>query len=1218
MTRSKLQTWCEGVIEAGWLAALIVAPLFFNVYSSRVFEPDKISLVRTTALIMLLAYLIKLADGGRFWLPRFQGGAEEGSGLPPAQGDASPWARILRLPFLLPLLFLILAYGISTLLSVAPHVSWWGSYQRLQGTYTFLSYIIIAVLTAAHLRRPEQLRRLQHTIILVSLPIAIYGIVQHNDIDPLPWGGDVVTRVSANAGNPIFLAAYLIMAFFLTLERIFSSFAFLLSPGGGRNGDGAEGKDDEDSPRLSTHQEIASALLGGAYLFILVVQSMAIFWTQSRGPWLGWFAGIYLFVLLLVSGLRPRYYRALTGIWVGLGLLGAVSLTLINVTPLGEPLRDVPYVGRLTTMLDTDDGTNLVRALIWEGVAEMVAPHDPITFPDGTPDRVNAIRPLVGYGPEAMWVAFNNFYPPGLAQVEARNASPDRSHNETWDSLAITGIFGFAAYVLMFLVIFYWSLRWLGLIQGRRDLFLFSGLWIGGGVALSIVFYFFDDGWRLFGVALPIGFMLGLVLYITLAVFLHPEARIEESDRRRHLLIVAILATIIAHYIEIHFGIAIAATRTYFWVLTALLLVVGTGLLIPERFAEVVQPEGEASRGKRGRSRKGGRRDARSDEPGEGWLSALPSTVMPDLLVMMTLAFLYTTNFQGMTSPTEILFSSLTTRMEGGAAVTSWGILLLVGFTWLIATTTGLSVAALRRSQPTGGQWWLRGYALYGGLLGMGWLLYGLIQAGRLVPGAAGTTLQAQLNHIAGHFSVYTWLVVLWALIAGTPFAWRFLQERQPIFTRAAVSLVAGTVAAIAIFFVVASVNVNLVRADIFYKQGQQFDASGDWVSSAELYRQALDVRPTEDHYMLFLGRSLLERAKQAPAESPLTFSQEWRINDVLRLTPAEISQMSQSQLLAAAEAVLREAQSVNPLNTDHTANLARLFRSWADLAPTPEERQESLERSIAYYRTATILSPNAAHLWNEQGSAYALMGDLERAEALYLHSLSLDDRFETTYLLLAEIYSAQNRNEEMVAILEEALGKVRGSNQIRSSLGVALARMGQLDESLAVNLDIMERTPNDVNAARNLSILYRDLGEYDNALLWTNRALEIGQRQNNRSVMMDMYRLQIEIYNRLGQSAQTLQVYEQMRAVDPENVATLTNLSQLYIQADRLREAVSPLMDLESLQPNEYRHSLQLAQIYFELGNMEAARQSAQTALERAPEGEQPAIRQFLQSLGS
>ena len=71
-----------------------------------------------------------------------------------------------------------------------------------------------------HLRRPEQWRRIAYTIILTSLPIAIYGLLQRADLDPLPWGGDVQRRIAGNMGNAIFVAAYLIMAFFLTLERL--------------------------------------------------------------------------------------------------------------------------------------------------------------------------------------------------------------------------------------------------------------------------------------------------------------------------------------------------------------------------------------------------------------------------------------------------------------------------------------------------------------------------------------------------------------------------------------------------------------------------------------------------------------------------------------------------------------------------------------------------------------------------------------------------------------------------------------------------------------------------------------------------------------------------------------------------------------------------------------------------------------------------------------
>ena len=67
--RTKLDQWCDSVLEAGWLAALVVAPLFFNVFSSRVFEPDKISLVRSIALAMIAVWLVKVANGGYAWLP---------------------------------------------------------------------------------------------------------------------------------------------------------------------------------------------------------------------------------------------------------------------------------------------------------------------------------------------------------------------------------------------------------------------------------------------------------------------------------------------------------------------------------------------------------------------------------------------------------------------------------------------------------------------------------------------------------------------------------------------------------------------------------------------------------------------------------------------------------------------------------------------------------------------------------------------------------------------------------------------------------------------------------------------------------------------------------------------------------------------------------------------------------------------------------------------
>ena len=121
MRHTKIQKYCESVIEAGWLAALIIAPLFFNTYSSRVFEPDKISLIRSISLVMLLAYLVKVLDGGQLWLSAAAAAHHARNHAPAASaGVCSPgfeWRlrSLWRQPLLLPVLLLAVAYALSTL-----------------------------------------------------------------------------------------------------------------------------------------------------------------------------------------------------------------------------------------------------------------------------------------------------------------------------------------------------------------------------------------------------------------------------------------------------------------------------------------------------------------------------------------------------------------------------------------------------------------------------------------------------------------------------------------------------------------------------------------------------------------------------------------------------------------------------------------------------------------------------------------------------------------------------------------------------------------------------------------------------------------------------------------------------------------------------------------------------------------------------------------------
>jgi Na+-translocating ferredoxin:NAD+ oxidoreductase RnfA subunit len=141
MNSSKLSAFCDRVLEAGWLLGVTITPVFFNVYSSRVFEPDKLTTMRALATVMAV-----------FWLVRF---------LEEAIQRQKPLRFSCRTPLVLPALVTMGVYLITSIFSLVPYTSFVGSYQRLQGTYSLFGYLVIffALLTSGFQHGQRHLRR---------------------------------------------------------------------------------------------------------------------------------------------------------------------------------------------------------------------------------------------------------------------------------------------------------------------------------------------------------------------------------------------------------------------------------------------------------------------------------------------------------------------------------------------------------------------------------------------------------------------------------------------------------------------------------------------------------------------------------------------------------------------------------------------------------------------------------------------------------------------------------------------------------------------------------------------------------------------------------------------------------------------------------------------------------------------------------------------------
>lgn len=1132
MNSTRLSAFCDKVLEMGWLLAVIITPLFFNVYSSRVFEPDKLTTMRTVAVVVAAVWVVKYVE------ERTRGRRE----------ISISW----RTPLVLPTLFTVVVYLLSTVLSVTPWVSLWGSYQRLQGTYTTLAYIVIFLIILQGLRTRAQLDRLITVIILNSLPIALYGLIQRNRLDPLPWGGDVIRRVASNMGNPIFVAAYLIMAALPTLARVIEAFQSILTD---------EEENAADIPRAA------------AYIFLFLVQVIAIWYTQSRGPLMGFLAGLGVWALLGLLALqraalhgqpaRPGglvrdmgrglgfglgslaaggaaaaflYFggRAIAGpgssLPQGLAMAGAVLVVLgiwlafiVNrrgwrwlwisalvvsilfaagflAANLIEPVREWSVeqlgLGRLANVLQYEGGTGKVRDLIWEGSLDLILPHDPIeypptrAYPEGRSDYLNVLRPLVGYGPESMYVAYNRFYPPLLGHYESRTASPDRSHNETMDSLVITGLLGFVAYLWLFGGVFYFSLRWLGFLPADWRRTVFFGLQAGGAIA-AVAAVIPTIGPHFCGLAIPVGMVGGLFIYLVVYGFsIYGRTGTTPRFHPHFILLTGVLSAIVAHFIEINFGIAIASTRTTFWAYAGVLVVTGIELVRGDEVA--AQERGAESAGSRESWSKRRRRRKGSSSPASV-RTALPTWLWPTLaaaviggFILGTLAFDFTTNAERLSRPLTIVWRALTV-LPAQASRTSYGALMIFGLTWLVNGTVFLSEMAKGgafRERRGDGTLAVAIYLITSLVVGIGFALILASRQASLV-GIQAQTMQDVLDvadRVASLVSAYYGFILFTLIVGGA--ALLLGTQRQSWQSTRPWSVIVLLVLALLVGAFVLRTNLTPIQADVVYKQADPYDRSQQWLVAIEHYKHAIDLAPREDFYYLYLGRAYLEYA---------TTIEDSALRDTV---------------MRETEQTLTQAREINPLNTDHSANLARMYRRWADFTSDEERRWSLLQRSSENYALATSLSPQNVILWNEWAMLYFYsLGDVTGYERTIQRSLEIDPEFDQTWLVCGDVNRQQNKLEEAARCYEQALALNAQGPQVWRMLAdtyIAMQRWEDAIDALTQTVALQPNADDIWNVHQVLARLYSQIGQPQQALTQARIALQLAP-EDQQAMVQDL-----------------------------------------------------------------------------------------------------------------
>jgi O-antigen ligase/tetratricopeptide (TPR) repeat protein len=302
----------------------------------------------------------------------------------------------------------IIVIAIADAQGANPFKSFWSNYERMDGWVTLAHLFAYLVVAAAVVNTEKLWTRLWQLTLAVSACVSIYGLLQVAGMSTLGGGGGgLSTRVDATFGNPIYLAVYMLFHIFIA--------ALLWVQMRAKRVPGA---------RLPF-----SILYGG----VIVLDTIALFFTGTRGTILGLVGGAVLALLILAFLQGSRTVRFAAAASVIAVIVAGAGLWLGRDTAL---VQNVGFLDRLATISASDTTIKsrfLNMGIAWQGVKE---------------------RPILGWGQENYAIVFDKYYDP---RMYADEPWFDRVHNIIFDWLVAGGFLGLIAYLSIFAAVL-WTL----------------------------------------------------------------------------------------------------------------------------------------------------------------------------------------------------------------------------------------------------------------------------------------------------------------------------------------------------------------------------------------------------------------------------------------------------------------------------------------------------------------------------------------------------------------------------------------------------------------------------------------------------------------------------------------------------------------------------------------------------------------------------------------
>ena len=293
-------------------------------------------------------------------------------------------------------------------------------------------------------------------------------------------------------------------------------------------------------------------------------------------------------------------------------------------------------------------------------------------------------------------------------------------------------------------------------------------------------------------------------------------------------------------------------------------------------------------------------------------------------------------------------------------------------------------------------------------------------------------------------------------------------------------------------------------------------------------------------------------------------------------------------------------------------------------------QRNKVWKDDLTLWSDVVEKSPGKARAITNRGSAYATLGEWDRAMEDYSRALQLDPKFPISLMSRGFAFKNMGKYEKAVADYSVAIEVDPYNKLAYNDRGVCYISMGEYEKAIADFSKVIELDAENSDAYSNRSASYQNLGQLDKAITDIDKALSLqpdnAKALSNRGAIHEKlnqpekaiadYSRAIDlnpefakayvnrgsVYLKTSRPDKALEDYTKAIAVDPENAEAYFNRGVIYANSEQREKAISDYSKVIKLQPNNKLGYYNRGLNYGKMGKMELAIEDFTNAMKIDP----------------